>query len=370
MKTVQIALFVALATASALSQINPPAASPSVDVLIQQLGHDEYHVREQASKALEAMGESARSALEGVKNSTDLETRTRARAILARLREASSSTNPSGRDPGDISEPLRPSGQRQQEVKPQRRNTRSLNEELTTALRSENPGKIDELLRELLEESFKEAIFGGTIRPPLKMGEPSSLTMSLPMSMTTSSSTSMRTPEGQLTVSRDVDGKITVDINGKTVESESLKAFKEDHVDIYEKYKDTGVFEGGISAFSFGLGNQVLPPFLDSLNKGRHPLAPQRALGVELADVPSLLRAHLDLPAAAQVIERVTAGSAADRAGLMPQDLLLEVDGQPAASLQDVRRILNVESPKPLLRIKIMRKGRVTELETAWPEAR
>src|SRR5579862_3130622 len=83
------ALFVGQRPALAAdSPAAPPATqplSPEMDALIQQLGADDFHIREKASAKLEAMGKDAIPALKEAKKSPDPEIHTRAEAILSRI---------------------------------------------------------------------------------------------------------------------------------------------------------------------------------------------------------------------------------------------------------------------------------------------
>jgi hypothetical protein len=68
----------------------PPAAKPTADAarikqLVDDLGSDDFHVREAASKELTELGEQARAALEAAKKSDVAEIRFRADQILRRL---------------------------------------------------------------------------------------------------------------------------------------------------------------------------------------------------------------------------------------------------------------------------------------------
>lgn len=72
----------------ALAEDEAPAVvdTARIDKLIQDLGADEFPIRERASRALIAMGEPARRALrDAMKNSENMETRWRAEQILKRL---------------------------------------------------------------------------------------------------------------------------------------------------------------------------------------------------------------------------------------------------------------------------------------------
>src|SRR3954447_23588695 len=62
------------------------ATAERIAELVNQLGDDEFDKREAASKALAAIGEPARAALQKATSSDDLETRRRAARLLGVLR--------------------------------------------------------------------------------------------------------------------------------------------------------------------------------------------------------------------------------------------------------------------------------------------
>ena len=63
----------------------------------------------------------------------------------------------------------------------------------------------------------------------------------------------------------------------------------------------------------------------------------------------------------------VVEGSPAARAGLRPEDLILEVDGQQVASARDLQRLMLPEAIGKEIVIKVFRDGGVVELR-ATPE--
>lgn len=67
-----------------------------------------------------------------------------------------------------------------------------------------------------------------------------------------------------------------------------------------------------------------------------------------------------------EVVE-IVEGSPADRAGLRPEDLILEVDGQQVASARDLQRLMLPEAIGKQIVIKVFREGHVVDLH-AVPE--
>jgi membrane-associated protease RseP (regulator of RpoE activity) len=70
------------------------------------------------------------------------------------------------------------------------------------------------------------------------------------------------------------------------------------------------------------------------------------------------------------VVERIEAGSAADRAGVEPGDRILSLDGIPVESIYDYVRVLQRDVPVGAARLVVERDGRPLELEIELQEAR
>jgi S1-C subfamily serine protease len=65
--------------------------------------------------------------------------------------------------------------------------------------------------------------------------------------------------------------------------------------------------------------------------------------------------------AGVEVVE-VVAGSPANRAGLRPEDLILDVDGVPVASARDLQRLMAHELIGRPVEIRVIREGGVISL--------
>jgi S1-C subfamily serine protease len=73
--------------------------------------------------------------------------------------------------------------------------------------------------------------------------------------------------------------------------------------------------------------------------------------------------------AGVEVVE-VVAGSPADRAGLRPEDLILDVDGTPVSSARDLQRLMSQELIGRSLEIRVVRDGRLLSLAATPVELR
>jgi S1-C subfamily serine protease len=73
--------------------------------------------------------------------------------------------------------------------------------------------------------------------------------------------------------------------------------------------------------------------------------------------------------AGVEVVE-VVAGSPADRAGLRPEDLILDVDGAPVSSARDLQRLMGQELIGRPLEIRVVREGRLLSLSATPVELR
>ena len=82
------------------------------------------------------------------------------------------------------------------------------------------------------------------------------------------------------------------------------------------------------------------------------------AAGMTMAPVPPLLRGHIQLPPDVGVVVRsVTAGSPADRAGLLVHDVLVSLDGRPLKLPEDLAALVAAAGPKAALVLDIRRAG-------------
>jgi S1-C subfamily serine protease len=78
--------------------------------------------------------------------------------------------------------------------------------------------------------------------------------------------------------------------------------------------------------------------------------------------VPPQARSLAPSESCVEVVE-VVRGSPADLAGLRPEDLILEVDGTPVASVEDLQRVMVAQLIDTRVMVRLLRHGRERELE-------
>jgi S1-C subfamily serine protease len=77
--------------------------------------------------------------------------------------------------------------------------------------------------------------------------------------------------------------------------------------------------------------------------------------------LPPRVRAELDMKSAVEVVS-VVEGSPAERAGLRPEDLIVELDGTRTANVDDVQRLMVEELIDRPVEARVVREGRVVGL--------
>ncbi len=83
--------------------------------------------------------------------------------------------------------------------------------------------------------------------------------------------------------------------------------------------------------------------------------------------LPPRARASLERSSAVEVVE-VSAGSPAERAGLRAEDLIVALDGQPTASVDDLQRLITAELIGRPVRLELLRDARPLALEVVPAE--
>ena len=78
--------------------------------------------------------------------------------------------------------------------------------------------------------------------------------------------------------------------------------------------------------------------------------------------LPPLARERIGRPTGVEVVE-VVPGSPAERAGLRAEDLIVELDGYPVASVTDLQQLMVAELIGARVPVKVLRRGAVVELE-------
>jgi serine protease Do len=102
--------------------------------------------------------------------------------------------------------------------------------------------------------------------------------------------------------------------------------------------------------------NQAIAILTQLKTKGR---VSRGFIGVTLSDVtPALQRAlRLDVSRGA-IVQEVTPRSPAERAGLKPYDVILEVEGRPISTNEELIRDISARQPGSVARLEILREGR------------
>jgi serine peptidase DegS len=88
-------------------------------------------------------------------------------------------------------------------------------------------------------------------------------------------------------------------------------------------------------------------------------------IGIVPQDVPEYQRAQLGLPSNGVLIANLYVGSPAQKSGIQPGDVLMDIDGTPVRSAQEViARIASHRGPGETLKLRLTRAGKSLELST------
>lgn len=89
---------------------------------------------------------------------------------------------------------------------------------------------------------------------------------------------------------------------------------------------------------------------------------PQMGVFLDNLDFETAYKRHYDYTYGV-LIDGVIAGGPAERAGLMKEDIIMEVDGTPVQYEEQVERLLNARSPGDQVTVKYFRDGQIRETE-------
>ncbi|HEV8116754.1 MAG TPA: trypsin-like peptidase domain-containing protein, partial [Acidimicrobiales bacterium] len=123
---------------------------------------------------------------------------------------------------------------------------------------------------------------------------------------------------------------------------------------------------GGAEGIGFAIAANTIKPIIDELRKaGGGPIRTSGAfLGVGTVtvtpDIADRLRLGVDQGAAVQTVEP---GSAADRAGVLANDVLVALGGEPVSSVADVSRIIRSKKPGDKVKIDLVRDSKRQTVE-------
>ena len=166
-----------------------------------------------------------------------------------------------------------------------------------------------------------------------------------------------------LELTRSGDGRIRFVVTPETAPAEpqvyaarDMEAFKLRHPEIYEEYRETGLFDSSRSGFVFTESLPLRSP-------QAVPVSPkgETSHGARLRIVPAVLRAHLLIPKRALLVARVQPGTPAATAGLRENDIVTHVDGLPVGTVEVFTRLLE-SSTAPKVMIRVIRAGRPLQL--------
>lgn len=371
MRTLVLALALAVAAPWSAGQEPGPAGERDLARWVEALGHEDFAVREEAADLLRKAGAGARTALEAAKDSENAEQRTRVRQLLKEMELDRG---------GPQQEPLKPA--QPPEVRRPRGSIRldGAGADPFEALRD-----LDRRMAELREWMDRQSEELSRLRdlPDLKeLFEGLDLKMEVPEGAAGVMQVEMHGPDGKLGYSRKADGSVRIEDGDAVYEFGSLDEFKTAHPDVHARLSERGLFPasgvrpGGFPGIVFGGRFPAVQgfgsPWIPRPPPGIEPVpAPRgRTLGVVLNEVPRLLRTHMQIPASAQLVESVHRGSPADRAGIQASDILLEVDGHPASDPEAVREALNRANGRDDAVVKILSGGVEKTVTVRWPSLR
>ncbi len=122
----------------------------------------------------------------------------------------------------------------------------------------------------------------------------------------------------------------------------------------------------GAEGIGFAIAANTIKPIIDELRKaGGGPIRTSGAfLGVGTVTVTPNIAARLSLGVdQGAIVQNVEPGSAADRAGVLNNDVLVALDGEPVSSVADVSRIIRSKKPGDKLKIDLVRNAKRQTVE-------
>jgi len=304
----------------------------AVERLIEDLGDEEFDVRERASEALVALGPEAKDALEEAARSDDPEVKARARRCLREIEARGG--------PGEEDGPFR----------------RDVFSDLDALA-----GRFSNRFGELELGAFSGAAPGGaSVRVRIvEDGKTWSYSES---------------PDGGVEATYPGDDGVET-----TVRAESRAAFVKAHPDLAEKLglaaEESGGRAGGRARLFHRFG--ALPrewPDVRDLPSAQPPLFPRSPfaapapagprLGVLVETIDPRLAKHLRLESGGGVaVLDVEMGSTAEAVGLKEDDVIVRLNGAAIASASDLRDAVSGLEKGDAMRLEIVRRGEARVLE-------
>ena len=345
------------------------AAPQEIARRIRELGDEDFSVREEAYAALKRIGEPAREALKKALDSEDPEVRWRAARLLCLLddRAEKSGSEAGSRRIRRWSDSIREGrGFRiPDDVEGLRKHLDALFDELFDVdlepfdlrfFRDGDLPRLDDLLHDFSSKTGELTIQleGGTARYRFQReedGRTSSLTLEIGPDGAVKAETTDTGGEGERET--------------RSFTAPSLQEFKKKYPDLAEKFRVDGFRLHVVAprlpdADSLGLGFRLDRAPLGFETK----LFGRKVLGVYTGAVGALLRSHLGLEEGEGLAVRdVVPGSFADRLGMQPLDIIVELNGETVGDAVAVRRIMSQIEEGAAVSVEILRKGERLRLE-------
>jgi len=363
----------------------PDRDAATAEGLVERLGHEDFQEREAAHRDLAELGASARAALEAGTRSEDPEIRWRCKRLLRQLDERSGGEQ--REEPGPRTGSRRDDGPGSRERSPARDLPRDLlgrpfedrlpvDPRVLLRLDASQFGGLD-LPRSLLEDHDLARLLEDLdvqnerirehferMREWMRRADRGVLP---PGGSSVASSIQISVQDGEETIEFESgpDGAVahvTRNEGGaaktETFRAEDVESFRESFPDLADRLGlDRIAAAFGAGGFRFRFGPERAPFTLDP-GSPPAPGAPRKRLGILCGDVPRVLRLHLDLEADLGIlVEEVETGSAAERAGLRPYDILLRVNGSRVTKPDDIRARLATMRIGDELELELVRAG-------------
>lgn len=389
MKTTKVlmALLVGCGLAVAQVQAGPESRSGNdrVKSQIKNLDNDSFELRTKAMDDLRASGENARADLEEAKKSSSLEVRTRAETLL---KELDAKKAPTAVKKGV--KPLVPDEDRQVETTPGTKAPPRI-EDFRDAR-----AYMEAMQKWMRDQMGKDQRFPSFVIPDmdLKLDEKDDLDIAGTHVITTdmlgANSVSVTHKDGETITWKSGSDGVTLTVQKRNEAGETTKEswsgkdeedFKKQHPDVWEKYHSG---EGMMRTFTVQGGRRGQNLFRGQRDQGGlPPIAPPPPiaelreiesagpiLGVVPSEVPAVLDKQLKLKGEGVVIDSVGEGSLAERMGIKPYDVLLQLDGQVIHDRDDILRTVRKKDAPAQATARVVREGTVMELSAAREKAK
>ena len=124
--------------------------------------------------------------------------------------------------------------------------------------------------------------------------------------------------------------------------------------------------QGGAEGIGFAIASNTAKPIIEELRKANGgPIRTSGAfLGVGTVTVNQEIAQRLNLGVdRGAIVTSITSGSAADKAGLLANDVIIGIGGESVASVADVGRIIRAKKPGDRVKIDLVRDGKQQSVE-------